>query len=115
MILFAFTTLLGNLFYVDKSINHIAGKVPRKTVKNIYYIIASLVIFIGAGLSADFLWNVADVTMGAMTIINIPVLFILSKYAYKALNDYLKQRKQGVEPVFKAKNIGLTNETDYWN
>ncbi len=114
MILFAFTTLLGNLFYVDKSISHIAGKVPSKKVQNIYYIIASLVIFIGAGLSADFLWNLADVTMGAMTIINIPVILILSKYAIRALKDYKLQKKSGKEPVFKAKDIGLTQEIDYW-
>ena len=34
MILFAFTTLLGNLFYVDKSINYLLGREPSKTVKN---------------------------------------------------------------------------------
>ena len=30
MVLFAFTTLLGNLFYVDKGISHVLGKVPAK-------------------------------------------------------------------------------------
>ncbi len=115
MILFAFTTLLGNLFYVDKSINHIYGKVPNKKTMIVYHIIASLVILLGAGLSADLLWNIADVTMGAMTIINMPVIFILSKYAIRALDDYKAQRKQGKEPIFKAKNIDLPDDVDYWN
>ena len=75
----------------------------------------SLVIFAGAGLSADFLWNVADVTMGGMTIINIPVIFILSKYALRALKDYEKQRKEGKEPTFRAKDIGIPDKVDYWN
>ncbi|MBQ3053039.1 MAG: alanine:cation symporter family protein [Clostridia bacterium] len=115
MILFAFTTLLGNIFYVDQCINFIFRKVPTKKVILIIHILLSVVIFIGAGLSADLLWNIADITMGGMTIINIPVILILSKYAFRALKDYEIQRKQGKQPVFKAKNIDLPHKTDYWN
>ncbi len=115
MILFAFTTLIGNLFYVDKAIFFIFGKKPNKVFMSIYYVMASLVILLGAGLSADLLWGIADVTMGAMTVINMPVIFILSKYVFKALKDYELQRKEGNEPVFKAKNIDLPHKTDYWN
>ena len=115
MILFAFTTLVGNLFYVDKAIFFIFKKMPSKTFMRIYYVVASLAILLGAGLSADLLWDIADITMGVMTIINMPVILYLGKYAYRALKDYEKQRKNGVEPVFKAKNIDLPHKTDYWN
>lgn len=114
MILFAFTTLLGNLFYVDKSICYILGKVPGKTFKTVYYIIASLVILLGSILSADLLWNIADLLMGGMTLINMPVIIILGKYAFKALDDYTHQRKIGKEPVFRAKDIRLPHDVDYW-
>ena len=115
MIFFAFTTLLGNLFYVDKSICHLLGKVPKKSFMYTYYVIASLVIFLGAGLSADLLWGISDITMGAMTLINMPVIIILGKYVFRALDDYTKQKKEGVTPTFKARNIGIEDETDYWN
>ena len=115
MILFAFTTLLGNLFYVDKCLIFIMGKEPSKTFMHVYHVIASLVILLGSGLSADFLWNVADVAMGGMTLINMPVILILGKYALRALSDYEKQRKEGKEPVFHAKNIDLPHKVDYWN
>ncbi|MBQ9742515.1 MAG: alanine:cation symporter family protein [Ruminococcus sp.] len=115
MILFAFTTLLGNLFYVDKSLCHIAGKVPEKKFMTVYYLIASAVILLGAGLKADLLWNIADITMGAMTLINIPVILILSKYPMMALKDYIKQKKAGKDPVFRAKDIDLPHKVDYWN
>ena len=114
MVLFAFTTLIGNLFYVDKSISYIAGKVPGKKFMSVYYIIASLLIFVGAGLSAGMLWDLADVLMGIMTIINIPVIIILGKYAYRALTDYTKQRKEGKDPEFHAKDIDLPFDVDYW-
>ena len=114
MIFFAFTTLLGNLFYVDKAFSFILKRNPGKVFNTIYYIIASLIILLGAGLNADLLWNIADITMGGMTLINIPVSIILSKYAVRALNDYIKQRKDGKEPVFHAKDIDLPHKVDYW-
>lgn len=114
MILFAFTTLLGNLYYVDQCIYFLLKRKPGKFFQSVYYIIASIVIFIGAGLSAGLLWDIADITMGAMTIINIPVIFILSKYAIRALKDYEIQRKQGKEPVFRAEDIKLRHDTDCW-
>jgi AGCS family alanine or glycine:cation symporter len=52
--------------------------------------------------------------MGLMALINIPVICILSRYAFRAIADYNKQRKLGLEPVFYAKNIGLNEDLDYW-
>lgn len=114
MILFAFTTLLGNLYYVDQALAYILGRVPGKIFMRVYYVIASLIIFVGAGLSADLLWNIADITMGGMTIINMPVILFLSKYAIRALKNYEKQRREGKEASFKAKDIDLPHEVDYW-
>lgn len=114
MIFFAFTTLLGNLYYVDKAVIYLFGKTPSKKVMTLYYIAASLLIFIGASLSADLLWNIADITMGGMTLINIPVIIYLSKYAFRALRDYEKKSKSGMEVSFKAKDIDLPHDVDYW-
>ena len=114
MILFAFTTLIGNLYYVDKCLAHILGREPGKTFNFIYHIIASLVVLIGAGLSADLLWNIADILMGCMTLINMPVIFYLSKFAILTLKDYEVQRKKGIEPVFHAKDINLPHDVDCW-
>ncbi len=114
MILFAFTTLLGNLYYVDKCIIHIMKRTPGKKFMIVYRILASLVIFAGCCLSADLLWNLADVLMGGMTLINMPVIFILSKYAIRALKDYETQREEGKTPVFHAENIDLPHEVDCW-
>ncbi|MBR7164426.1 MAG: alanine:cation symporter family protein [Clostridia bacterium] len=114
MILFAFTTLLGNLYYVDQSLFFMLGHKPGKRLQSLYYILASLVIFLGAGLSADLLWGVADIAMGAMTMINIPVILILGKYALRALSDYDKKTKQGGDIYFKAEDIDLPHKVDCW-
>ncbi|MBQ9946952.1 MAG: alanine:cation symporter family protein [Oscillospiraceae bacterium] len=114
MILFAFTTLLGNLFYVDKCLIFIMGKEPGKVFMRVYHIVAFVIILVGAVLSADLLWNISDILMGGMTLINMPVIFILGKYAFRALKDYERQRREGRDPVFHAKDIGLPHDMDCW-
>ena len=81
---------------------------------NIIHICFALVIFVGAGLNATFLWNVADVTMGLMTLINMPVIIALSKYVIRATRDFDRQLKDGKNPTFKSKDIGIDKELDYW-
>lgn len=115
MVLFAFTTLLGNCFYCDNLLNYIHKGQPSKTFMKGFRIVSALVVFIGAGMEVSMLWNISDVLMGVMALINIPVILILSNTALKALEDYEKQKKNGENPVFKTGNIGLEYETDYWS
>ena len=112
MFLFGFTTLIGNLYYVEQGLFHIMKKKPSKDVLSIYYVIAAVLIFAGAGLDADFLWNVADITMGLMALINIPVIIILGKWAIRALDDYDKKRKNGEELQFDSSDIPY--DLDAW-
>lgn len=58
-----------------------------------FRIVSALVVFIGAGMEVSMLWNISDVLMGVMALINIPVILILSNTALKALEDYEKQKK----------------------
>ena len=94
MVLFAFTTLIGNLYYVEQCFFYIIGRKTGKAFDICYRIAASLIILLGAVLSAELLWNIADITMGAMTLINIPVICILGRYAIRALRDYERQRNK---------------------
>ena len=115
MVLFAFTTLIGNLFYVDNALAYLMKRVPSKQFMFVFRIAAVLLIFLGAGLSIDLVWNLADVLMGIMVMINVPVILFLSRPALAALKDYAAQRKTGRNPVFKASSVGLKEKTDYWN
>ena len=115
MVLFAFTTLVGNLYYVNQAWFHLFGKAPSRVFNTVYYIVASLLVFVGAGLSAGLLWDLADVLMGLMTLINIPVIILLGRHALKALSDYRKQKKEGLDPVFRAESIGIRENLYYWN
>ena len=113
--LFAFTTLIGNYYYAEMNINYlIKGATDNKAFMLVYRLVAVFIIFIGAQFSAGLAWDLADVLMGFMALINVPVCLILGGTAFKALEDYVAQRKAGKDPVFKASSIGV-KDTDYWN
>ncbi|SNU07090.1 alanine or glycine:cation symporter, AGCS family [Lachnospiraceae bacterium] len=116
MILFAFTTLLGNLYYVDNALiflNH--KKKPSTLFMKLFHLGCAIVVFAGAIIPMNAAWAMADITMGGMTLINLPCCMILGKVAIDALKDYEKQKKEGKKPVFKGKDIGLNEEElDFW-
>ena len=115
LLLFAFTTLLGNLFYCEGCLNYIAGRTISHRQLNVFHAFACVVVFIGAQMKFGLVWDIADVLMGIMALINLPVILRLGGTAMRALSDYMKQRREGRNPVFKAKNIALKEKTDYWN
>ncbi|MBR6518702.1 MAG: alanine:cation symporter family protein [Oscillospiraceae bacterium] len=114
LLLFAFTTLIGNLYYCEGCMNYIAKRPVGKTGMNIFRVVACIVVFVGAMLEFGFVWNLADVLMGIMAIINLPVIVILSKPAIACLNDYIAQKKAGKDPVFKSAEVGIKDELDFW-
>lgn len=116
MILFAFTTLLGNLYYVDNALIYMNGKKkPRDMFMRLFYIACSVIIFLGAVIPMDAAWAAADITMGLMTIINLPCCFILFRTVKAALDDYEKQKKAGKNPEFHAADIGMdTSRLSFW-
>ena len=59
-------------------------------------------------------WSTADVIMGCLALINLPVIIILGKPAIHCLQDYIKQKRAGKNPVFKAQDISLKDKTDFW-
>ncbi len=114
MVLFAFTTLLGNCFYCDNLLTYIHKRQPGRRFMAGFRVVCALVVFLGAGMEMSMLWNISDVLMGVMAIINIPVIIILSKTAMKALRDYERQLKEGKNPVFRSADIGMKEKLDCW-
>ena len=116
LVLFAFTTLLGNLYYVDNALIFLNKKRhPSKNFMRVFHILCAVVVMLGAIVPMDAAWAMADITMGGMTLINLPCCMLLGKVAIDALRDYEAQRKAGKNPVFTGKDIGLPEEElDFW-
>ena len=115
MVLFAFTTLIGNLYYVDNCLSYIVGKIPAREFMALFRIDAMILIFLGAGMEISLVWNLADVLMGVMALINLPVIVLLFRPVRLALADYAAQRHAGRNPEFRAESVGLAGKTECWN
>ena len=115
LLLFAFTTLLGNLFYCEGCLRYITRERIGKRGLTVFRLAAAALVFAGAQMEFDLVWDVADVLMGVMALINLPVIVLLGRTALSALKDYTSQRREGKDPVFRAASIGLKEKTDFWN
>ena len=115
MSLFAFTTLIGNYSYCEGCLRFILNREVSKTGILVFRIIATFLVFLGAVASASTVWNLADMTQGLMVVVNVPVILLLMKPAIKCLDDYCKQKKEGKNPVFVAKNAGIDDKgLEFW-
>lgn len=111
IVLFAFSSLVGNYFYAEGNILFIKD---NKIVLAIFRLCCLVAIFIGAINSFDLAWNLADIFMGFMAIINLVAILLLGKWALAALDDYSAQRKKGLNPVFYADSIPGLPKTEWW-
>ncbi|PLR93935.1 alanine/glycine:cation symporter family protein [Bacillus halotolerans] len=111
MFLFAFSSVVGNYYYGETNIEFIK---TSKTWLNIYRIAVIAMVVFGCVAGFQIVWDMADLFMGIMALINLVVITLLSNVAYKVYKDYAKQRKQGLDPVFKAKNIPELKHAETW-
>lgn len=92
MFLFAFSSVVGNYYYGETNIEFIK---TSKTWLNIYRIAVIAMVVYGCLADFQLVWDMADLFMGIMALINLIVITLLSNVAYKVYKDYAKQRKQG--------------------
>ncbi len=109
---FAFSSLIGNYFYAESNIRFIAN---NKYVLLVFRVLCLAAIMYGCLNSFDLAWNLADIFMGFMAIINLVAILLLGKWALKALDDYSAQRRAGKDPVFMASSIAGLPATECWH
>ena len=95
--LFAYSTIIANYFYGETNIRFITQK---RWAVNTFRIITGVTVMLGALVSLQTAWSMVDICMGLMTICNLIAILLLSGKAFKLLNNYLEQRKQGRDPEF---------------
>ena len=112
ILLFAFSSIVGNYYYGESNISFLTSK---KRYIFLYRIFVVFMVFSGCLAKVSIVWNLADVFMGFMAIVNLIAIFLLSKIAFAALKDYTKQKKNGIkDPIFKKDSIeGLENISEW--
>jgi len=112
ILLFAFSSIVGNYYYGQSNIEFMSN---NKTVMNVFRALVVAMVLFGSVATVEIVWNLADVFMGLMAIINLIAIALIGKYAFIALQDYTDQKKAGIkEPVFDATNIKGLENIEHW-
>ncbi len=111
ILLFAFSSIIGNYYYGESNIEFMNG---NKSVLFGFRLAVAAMVFWGTQSAVSIVWNMADLFMGVMAVINLIAIAILGKYAFAALEDYLQQKREGKDPVFYASNIPGLENTEAW-
>lgn len=101
---FAFSSLVGNYYYAESNILFIKDS---RILLNIFRVTCIIAVFLGAQADFSLMWNIADITMGIMAIINIISILLLGGTAVKALKHYEDRVKRGGEITFRGEDIGI--------
>ncbi|MFM9372176.1 alanine/glycine:cation symporter family protein [Streptomyces sp. Da 82-17] len=108
----AFSSMIGNYYYGESNIQFITRS---KGVMSSYRVVVVACAVLGAIGSVPLVWSLADVTMGAMVLVNLIAIIPLGAVAFRLLDDYMAQRRQGLDPVFRKDQVpGLRGEVDCW-
>ena len=110
ILFFAFSSIVGNYSYAESNLRFISN---NKKALFIFRISCLVAVVLGALANLNIVWNLADVLMGFMALVNVIAIILLHDKAIKALKDYKKQKKKGIDPVFVAKNVGIM-DTECW-
>ena len=114
ILLFAFSSIIGNYYYGEANIRFIT---PNNTVMTIYRICsAGLMVVFGAIASFELVWNIVDFFMAFLTACNLIAIVILGRYAFRLLDDYRQQKRKGIkEPVFHRSQLPeIEDEIECW-
>lgn len=113
ILFFAYSSILGNYYYGESNIRFITN---NKNVINIYRLLVGGMVYFGSVASLKIVWSLADVTMALMAICNLIAIIMLGKYAFRLLDDYMTQKKNGIKsPVFsKDKMKDIEEDISCW-
>ncbi|ULG75255.1 alanine/glycine:cation symporter family protein [Macrococcus brunensis] len=110
--LFAYSSVIGNYYYGQSNIEYLT---TNKTVMFIFRLLVVFMVFFGAVVKVETVWATADLFMGLMAILNITAIIGLAHVVFEVARDYADQRKKGLNPVFRTKNVKADlSSVDTW-
>ncbi|WP_044640033.1 alanine/glycine:cation symporter family protein [Risungbinella massiliensis] len=110
---FAFTTIMAYYYIAETNIAYLIRGKNRKPAMFVLKLVIMAATFYGAVKTAKLAWALGDAGLGIMVWLNVIAIVLLAKPALVALKDYERQKKQGFDPVFNPKELGIQN-ADYW-
>ena len=113
ILFFAYSSIIGNYYYGEANVRYITN---NKMVMTIFRVLSGGMVLFGSLASLDLVWSLADVCMALMTICNLIAIVLLGKYAFRLLDDYCEQKRQGIkDPIFKKEKMkDIEQDIECW-
>ena len=114
ILLFAFSSIIGNYYYGEANIRFLTN---NKTILTVYRLLsAGVVVMFGALATLELVWSLGDLCMALLTACNLVAIVALGSYVFRLLDDYRQQKRQGIKnPTFHRHQIPeLEAELDCW-
>ena len=114
ILLFAFSSIIGNYYYGEANIRFLTNSKMTITVYRIFS--AGVVVMFGALATLELVWSLGDFFMALLTACNLVAIVALGRYVFRLLDDYRQQKRQGIKnPTFHRHQIPeLEAELDCW-
>lgn len=112
ILLFAFSSIVGNYYYGEINIAFFDGNTRRYLA--VFRICVVLMVLFGSLATLQLVWNLADLFMGLLCLTNLYAITRLAPYARRALRDYQEKRARSEDPSFAASDIELTDGIYAW-
>lgn len=111
VLLFAFTSIIGNYYYGQANVEFLTR---NRLVMTLFRTGVSVMVLLGAVLQLKLVWNMADLFMTIMALMNIYAILRLRRQVLDVLADYRRQKDQGQEPQFNPANVPSVKHADAW-
>ncbi|WP_297487339.1 sodium:alanine symporter family protein [uncultured Cetobacterium sp.] len=112
ILLFAYSSIIGNYYYGETNIDFMSS---NKIYLFIYRIFVLVMVMFGSVADAKIVWDLADLFMGSMAILNLIAIYKLSPIVVQCLKDYSSQKKLGLNPVFNINSLSNKDGIECWN
>ncbi|CAM3769152.1 MULTISPECIES: alanine/glycine:cation symporter family protein [Pseudoalteromonas] len=108
--LFAFTSVVANYAYAESNLH--LFKLDNKIGRGIYTLLYLSMMMWGASATLKEVWDLADIALGLMTVVNVIAIITLTPTILAVTADYNKQRAENTEPEFDANKVKIQGKTE---
>ena len=112
VLLFSFSSIIGNYYYGESNIEYMTSS---KLALNAFRVSVVFMVVFGSMASLQIVWNLADIFMGLMALLNLTALVLLRKVAFELFEDYMSQLKAGKNPIFHKSTIKELKDVECWD
>ena len=106
ILMFAYTSIIGNYYYGEANLRYLLGKKQGRGYVTAFRILSGgCFVLFGGYASLEMVWSIGDLFMALLTGVNLFAIVRLSPLVWRLLDHYRAQRKAGKDPVFHRSDL----------